>query len=542
MNGARLDASTVRPVTDPYPGRAVTWLAVRQVRRAAVIVAVLTAGMSAMVAGTYEHVVGDTLDAAALAALAQNPAVRTLFGAPAALDTAGGFTVWRTGTVLGVLLGVWGILTATRISRGEEDIGRWSLLLSGRTPVGAIVVRHLAVIVAALACTGLATGAALTAAGTAPAGAFLHGTGLTLLGSCYAAAGMLSAQVLPSRAAATGAALALLGANLLTRMAADGIDAVAWLRWVSPFGLTALAGPYHADRVAPLIVLAAATAGLTAAVALAAARRDVSGSLLTARTGRPPRLRTLRSVPGFAVRRLLAPLTGWALGIVAYHLLIGLLAMSMTGFLADNPRFADLAAQAGFGGLGTVEGYTATLFALLGIPTGVFCAVRIGALAADESARRLTLILATPVSRTRLVGAEAAVTAAGATALAGAAAAAAWLGAHAVTADLGIGSAVAGAVNALPVAALCLGAAVLALGWLPQAVTFVGVTPAVGGFLLYTLGDSVPAWIRWLSPFAHLARVPAAAPDLPAALAMLGIAATLTVAGVLGHHRRDLRL
>ncbi|MEK8110427.1 hypothetical protein NKG94_51120 [Micromonospora sp. M12] len=40
-----------------------------------------------------------------MAALARNPAIRTLFGEPVALDQPGGFTVWRTGTVLAVLLG-----------------------------------------------------------------------------------------------------------------------------------------------------------------------------------------------------------------------------------------------------------------------------------------------------------------------------------------------------------------------------------------------------------------------------------------------------
>ena len=66
----------------------------------------------------------------------------------------------------------------------------------------------------------------------------------------------------------------------------------------------------------------------------------------------------------------------------------------MTDFLTDNPRFADLAAQAGFAGLGTVEGYAATLFALLAVPAGVFVAVRLAAVAADEADRRLTLLLA----------------------------------------------------------------------------------------------------------------------------------------------------
>ena len=116
-------------------GHAVTALAIRQVRRGAVVVAVLVAAMSALVVVTYSSTVGDTIDSAALTALAENPAIRTLFGTPVALTDPGGFAVWRTGTVVGVLVSAWGLLAATRVTRGEEDSGRWNLLLGGRMPI-----------------------------------------------------------------------------------------------------------------------------------------------------------------------------------------------------------------------------------------------------------------------------------------------------------------------------------------------------------------------------------------------------------------------
>ncbi|MEO3926810.1 hypothetical protein ABGB07_23500 [Micromonosporaceae bacterium B7E4] len=524
-------------------GQVVTWLALRQVRRGALVVITLVAGMSAMVAATYTSTVGDSLDAAALAALAENPAIRTLFGQPVSLDDPGGFTVWRTGTVLAVLAGLWGLLTATRITRGEEDTGRWDLLAAGRLPITAIVVRHLAVVVAALLVAGLAAAGALAAVGTAPRGALVHGAGLALVGVFFAATGALTAQLFPSRGAATGAGVALLGTGLLTRMVGDGVDALGWLRWLSPFGLVALARPYEANRLLPLVVLAVAAATLVAATAAVAVRRDVGGGWLTMSAGRPPRLRLLGSVPGFATRRLLRPLAGWAAGIGAYFLLIGLLAESMTGFLADNPRFADLAAQAGFGSLGSVDGYVAALFALLAIPVGAFAAVRITAIAADETNRRLVLLYAQPVTRSRLLTAETAVTAGGAAILTAVAGLATWVGVAAVDAPLRFGAALAGAVNVLPIALLCVGAAVFALGWLPRAVALVGALPAAGGFLLQVIADSTgaPAWVGRLSPFAHLAPVPDQAANWRATATMLIIAGALTILGGVGYQRRDLR-
>ena len=93
----------------------------------------------------------------------------------------------------------------------------------------------------------------------------------------------------------------------------------------------------------------------------------------------------------------------WATGIWLYFLVIGLLASSLTVFLADNPLFADLAAQAGFGSLTTVAGYLASLFALLAVPLGLFAAGRVAAGDADEEARRLTVVFAAPVTASALV-------------------------------------------------------------------------------------------------------------------------------------------
>ncbi|MBO4206075.1 polyketide antibiotic transporter [Micromonospora echinofusca] len=527
---------------DTSAGRAVTWLAVRQVRRGATIVLVLVVGMSAMVATTYASTFTDTMDAAALAALAENPAIRTLFGQPVALDSAGGFTVWRTGTVLAVLVGVWALLTATRITRGAEDAGHWNLLLAGRIPLSTVVMRHATVLVAAVLLTGLATATALTTAGTPPVGAALHGASIALVGVFFAAAGVLAAQMLPNRAAASGATVALLSAGLLLRMIGDGVDALGWLRWLSPFGLAALSRPYHDNRIVPLVVLALAASILLTASTVATAHRDVQGSWLAPRTGRAPRLRLLGSIPAFALRRLLRPLAGWTAGVGAYYLLIGLLAVSMTTFLADNPRFADLAVQAGFAGLGSVEGYVATMFALLAIPAGTFTAVRIAATATAETDRQLTLIYAGPVTRLRLLAAETATTAAGTVALTTLAGLATWIGARSAGAPLKLDAALTGATNVLPIAALCLAAAIFALGWLPRAVALVGSLPAAGGFLLQVVADSTgaPHWVGTLSPFAHLAPVPEVAPDWTGTLGMLVTVAILTVTGAIGYQRRDL--
>jgi ABC-2 type transport system permease protein len=152
------------------------------------------------------------------------------------------------------------------------------------------------------------------------------------------------------------------------------------------------------------------------------------------------------------------------------------------------------------------------------------------------------LLFGLPVSRTQVVRAEIVAAAAGVVLLLASAGLAVWAGTAAAGAPLGAGAALAGALNVTPIALLCLGAAVLALGWFPRAVLAVGAVPAVGGFLLQVLAQSVgaPGWVSQLSPFAHLALVPEMPPDWAQTAGMSAVALALMIIGAVGYRRRDL--
>jgi ABC-2 type transport system permease protein len=262
------------------------------------------------------------------------------------------------------------------------------------------------------------------------------------------------------------------------------------------------------------MVLAAAAVVMAVAALLTASGRDVGAGLIRLDDTRAARTRLLRSPARFAVRRTARGLVGWGVGLGAYYLLIGVLADSMTRFLADNPRYAELAAQAGFEGLATVEGYVSALFGLLGVPVGIYAAARMAALAGDEADGRLTLLFSAPVRRVRWVLTEAAVVAVACVVLAVVAGLTAWAGTSIVGAGLGLGPALAGALNLVPVALLSLGAAMLAIGRVPHLVLPLGVVPTTGGFVLQALADSLgwPAAVADLSPFRHVAAVPESSP------------------------------
>jgi ABC-2 type transport system permease protein len=541
MTAATLPGSPVAAGPQLAPGRAVSRLAVRQLRRGAVVVALICGGMSALVASQYQPI-GHLLDESGLRALAENPAIRILSGPPVALDDPGGFTVWRTGTPVSVLASVWIMLAATRITRGEEDGRRWDLLLAGRLRMADVVVRCLAALVGSATLIGVAVAAGLLAARTELTGAVIHAAGITCVALTFATTALLAAQVMPTRSGATGLTVAALGVGLMLRMIADSSHQLAWSAWATPFGLTARAAPYADNRIVPLIVLGAFPIVLAGAALFAARHRDLGDGIVAVPDSRPPRTRMLQSIGGFALRRTGRTTLAWATGIAAYFFLVGAVLASILDLFQTNRRFAELAAAAGMGGHELGKVIAAALFSLLAVVTGLYAVTRLAAMVADEKAGRWTLLFAQPISRVRLVSTEIIVTVGGVIALHCSAAVAVWSGAKITGTPLQLSDSLAGALNSVPVALLAAGAAAVGVGWLPSAAAAIGALPVVGGFLVNVImkTTNAPGWVVNLSPWTHLAAVPATPPNWAATTIFLLIGAILTALGVYGYVQRDL--
>lgn len=100
---------------------------------------------------------------------------------------------------------VWGLLTGTRLLRGEEDAGRWELLLAGQTTRRRAAVQAITGLGAGLAVLWLLT-AAITVAvgrsakvqiGTGPA--LYFAVTFVAAAAIFLAAGALASQLAASR-------------------------------------------------------------------------------------------------------------------------------------------------------------------------------------------------------------------------------------------------------------------------------------------------------------------------------------------------------
>src|ERR1700752_1428258 len=62
-----------------------------------------------------------------------NIGLNALIGPARAINTVAGYSSWRLLGILSILGSIWGLLTATRLLRGDEESGRYELLLAGQT-------------------------------------------------------------------------------------------------------------------------------------------------------------------------------------------------------------------------------------------------------------------------------------------------------------------------------------------------------------------------------------------------------------------------
>lgn len=243
-----------------------------------------------------------------LAALAGNTGLKAMFGVPYRIDTVGGFVTWRATGVMSLVGALWGLLVATRVTRGEEAAGRWEPFLAGRTTHRRAAAQALA----GLACSLLLMLAIVTAVTTAVGmrsnvgfglgRSFLFALAITAGAAEFVVVGTLAAQIMPIRARAASLAAGVFGVAFLLRAIADIAAQAHWLGYLSPLGwveqVRALSDPQPVWLLPIGVFVAAGTAGTV----WLAGRRDLGASTWADKDAKEPRTGLLGSHQLLAVR------------------------------------------------------------------------------------------------------------------------------------------------------------------------------------------------------------------------------------------------
>lgn len=469
-----------------------------------------------------------------------------LLGPTSAMETVGGYTVYKCYVTLTTIGAIWALLAATRLLRGEEDAGRWQLVLAGSTRPARATLATLAALGGALAIVFVGTTVLTMLAGRSPDVGFgagetvLYGASLMIAPAVFAAVGAFTSQLSRTRRTATALAIGVFAISFVLRMIADSGPSTHWLRWVTPFGWTELMAPFTQNNAWPLLPAVLTVAVLASATTVLAGRRDAGDGLLATNDVSRPRSFGLRSPVRLAARLELPSLIAWCAGAVATGLCLGIIA---TVTKAKIPESMGGALEK-FGVQGSFAyQYLSIAFLMVATVVALVPAGQLGAAAEEEQSGRLAHLLSQPVHRTAWFVGRLALTAGVVVVASVLAGFATWVGAASQGIDVALAPMLGAGLNVIPSALVALGVGAVVLAVTPRAAAASVYLLVAWSLVVDILGSMFTdmGWLEQLTLFHSMALAPAADPQPKTlAITVLIALALCTLATVL-FRRRDLR-
>ncbi len=543
------DIAIRAPVAEvPGSSTVVIWLTARKATRSALawgcVFGLYVTSSALGYAATYKTPLAR---AQLVATFGSNFGINALFGPARQIGTVAGFTAWRALGVLSVVGGVWGLLAGTRLLRGEEDAGRWELLVVGHTTRRGATAKAIIGLGAGLLTLWGVTAISAIVVGRASSVAIGVGPALFLAialvssAAIFLAAGALASQLAPTRRQAAGYAAGALGVSFVLRMIADSGTGLDWLRWLSPLGWVEELRPLTSPRPMMLLPIVALIAVMTGLAIHLAGSRDLGASVIADRSNALAHTRLLSGPIGLGIRLSRGVLTAWGISIALLGLMMGLIARSVGSVLSHDAGDRETFAKMGFRGSGAAQ-YLAITFLIVALLVALVAAGQLSAARGDEATGRIEHLLVRPISRySWLVGRLA--IAASCLVVAGLiAGASSWLGAASQHSSIGLMTLLDAGMNVVPPAVFVLGVGALTFGVRPRAISVVTYGLLVWSFLADIIGGiiNVSHWVLDTSLFHQMAAAPAVSPNWTsgAILTILGVA--FAAVGVVAFGHRDL--
>ena len=473
----------------------------------------------------------------AAASMEGNAAFVAMAGPARALNTIGGQVAWQATAIGSVVAGLMSMFIIGRHTRAEEESGRDELVRAAAIDRFAPMTAALLVALVANVLLGGLVAVSLATYSLAVPDSVALGVGLTLCGWVFAGTALVAAQLTASTRSMYGLAGAAIGVAYAVRAVGDVANPA--LSWLSPIGWYQAMRAFADLRWWPalLLVLGAGLAIVTAYAVFG--RRDVGAGVFADRPGPARAGRLLGSSVGLSWRLQRGSVAGWSLGLVLTGLAYGSIGDDVGDLIGDSEVSQEMFLQ---GVDDLVDGYYATsllMLALLACGFAISSALRPRG---EEEGGRLEALMATGLSRRRWLCGHAAVTVAGTLTVLASAGLGLGVGNLLVTGDPGMHRELALPVLAHAAPVLLLASLALLLAALSPRLAVLAWLPLVLSVVVTLFAEvfQLPQWVQDLSPFEHLALVPAEPFAWTPVLGLLLLAGALGAAAQAAFLRRDV--
>ena len=480
------------------------------------------------------------------ATFGSSKATSALFGPALQLQTVSGFTAFKISMALMILGAIWGLLTSTRLLRGEEDAGRWDLLLCGQTTRRGATAQVIASLGAGLVALWAVTAIIAVASGLDSSVGIGVGPSLyfslamVATAAMFLAVGAVTSQLAATRRQAASFAATFLGASYGVRLIADAGVGLHGLVWASPLGWVEEVQPLTSPQPLALLPIAAFSAVLAVVAVRLAGARDAGASIVADRDHGEAHLKLLYGPSGLAIRSMRATVIGWWVAIGLSAFLYGLIAKSAGATVTGSVK--GVLSKLGSTGTGA-DAVLGACFLIEAILIGFIAAGQVTAARTEESEGMLDHFVVRPVSRSGWLGGRLIVALVVLVPSGVAAGVFGWLGAATEHTGLSFTSLLGAGINLVPPAIVILGIGVLTFGLRPRATSIVTYAVLGWSLLIVIVGGfgTVSHWVLDTSVFHHMAPAPGVPPNWTANGIMTAVGVTAALVGVLAFKRRDLQ-
>lgn len=481
----------------------------------------------------------------AMAEVMKSPAMLAMLGPLYSVDgtyTTGGLFGNSMMLFTAIAVAVMNILFVARHTRQDEELGRWELLRS--LPVG----RLSGLTGVLLAAVGFNVLLALTVGigmiplaeeGMTANGCFLFGAGLGAIGMVFAGITAVICQLTANNRTATGLAfLALLGMYMLRAMGDVSNETLAR---ISPLGLVLRVQSFVANEWWPIWILVLEAAVLSGLAMVLNSGRDLGSGMLPSRGGRTKASPLLSGVNGLAGRLTRTSTIVWTLSLFALAAMYGAVFDDLDAFFEGNELLRQMMTQGGAGS--PTEQFVSLIIVVMSMIAAVPVVSTVRRAWSDEKNGTTEVLLSQSVSRPAYLRSYAIRAAVYSIVYQLAIGLGFWVAGSAVTADLpSLETFLIASLAYLPAVLMLVSLAILLHGAWPRFGGLVWIWLAFSFFAIY-FGQllNLDDWVKHLTPFGHIARMPLEPLEAFPLIAMTAVALAISVLGISLYRARDLK-
>lgn len=530
--------------------RVALWhLGLRQTIKGAIIIGILAGFVAAIQGLGYASSYPDEKSRAGFAAISESaPTLGILYGEAKNLVSPAGYMVYRAMPFMALIAAIWGLMTVTKLLRGQEEDNRWEIITAGDT-----TARHASWLLMAGFGTSLfaafAIGATITAAvGALPAiqlsltASILVALGMFLPAALFGGIGALTSQLSLTKRRAVMYSLAPLAILFALRAIGNTVPDLYWLKTLTPFGWSDMISPAidpHMLWLLPFVPFAVAFAGVGIYVA---GKRDLGAGLIPESSTARSHYFLLKSPTAFSLRQNAPLFLGWGITALIMSVLISSLMSVAAEAVADSAVLQGAVGQLG-GSVADLKvaflgaGMVFVVIVLLIMATTSMANIR-----RDEAKNYLDNLLTQPVRRSVWLARRLLLIVGTFTLISLVCVFTTWLMAHfqGIALDLGnmllIGIALTGTVG------FTLGLGALLYGLWPRLAVIGMYIVIIWSFLIDIIGSVVTLndLVIKSSLFHYIVLSPAAIPDWKTFGSLLGFGIVMAAIGIFAFTKRDI--